>query len=111
MRLSGQTAVVTGGASGIGRSITRRFAEEGATVVVGDRRLEPARETVADIEADDGRAIAVEADVADADDVDRLIEQTVVKFDQVDTLVNNAGTGSSSRSPRSQRTSGTTSST
>ena len=80
MRLEGRTALVTGGGSGIGAAIVRRFAAEGATVWAMGRR----RET---LEASGGKPIA--GDVADADDRRRALEQT----GPLDVLVNNAGLG------------------
>jgi NAD(P)-dependent dehydrogenase (short-subunit alcohol dehydrogenase family) len=83
-RLDGRTALVTGGGSGIGRAISRRFAAEGASVVVADVVGERAEETAAEI---GGRA--VQADVTVADDVARMVEAAGA----VEVLVNNAGGG------------------
>jgi NAD(P)-dependent dehydrogenase (short-subunit alcohol dehydrogenase family) len=83
-RLEGKTAIVTGGGSGIGRAICRRFAAEGASVVVADVVGERAEEVAAEI---GGRA--VQADVKVAADVARMVEAA----ERVDVLVNNAGYG------------------
>jgi 2-hydroxycyclohexanecarboxyl-CoA dehydrogenase len=83
MRLEGRTALVTGGASGIGAATARRLAAEGAEVVVADLDLEGARDVVAEL---DGRAVAM--DVADVASVRAGVEE----IGHVDVLVNNAGT-------------------
>lgn len=95
MRLSDKTAIVTGGTSGIGRSIATELAAEGAAVAVGDVRETP-RESTADptapaIREDGGEAIFVETDVSSDADAEELVERTVEAFDGVDILVNNAG--------------------
>jgi meso-butanediol dehydrogenase / (S,S)-butanediol dehydrogenase / diacetyl reductase len=83
-RLDGRTAIVTGGGSGIGRAICRRFASDGASVVVADLVGERAEEVAAEV---GGRA--VQADVTAAADVVRMAAET----GRVDVLVNNAGGG------------------
>ena len=88
-RLAGRVAVVTGSASGIGRAIALRFAEEAATVVVSDVRRGPregGRPTHEVIGAD-----FVEADVSSWDQVDRLVTGTVERHGRLDVIVNNAG--------------------
>ena len=83
-RLDGRTALVTGGGSGIGRAISRRFASDGASVVVADLVGERAEEVAAEV---GGRA--VQADVTAAADVERMAAEA----GRVDVLVNNAGGG------------------
>jgi meso-butanediol dehydrogenase / (S,S)-butanediol dehydrogenase / diacetyl reductase len=83
-RLSGKRALVTGGGSGIGRATCRRFASEGATVVVADLLGERAEEVAAEI-----GGTAVQADVTVAADVERMVEAA----GRIDVLVNNAGGG------------------
>jgi glucose 1-dehydrogenase len=90
-RLSGSIAVVTGGASGLGRAIALRFASEGASVVVGDVRREPAEGGTPTGELLGERGMFVEADVARWDDVDRLIGASVERFGRLDVMVANAG--------------------
>jgi 2-hydroxycyclohexanecarboxyl-CoA dehydrogenase len=87
MRLEGRTALVTGGAGGIGAATARRLAAEGARVAVGDLDLDTAREVAADI---DGLATAL--DVTDTASVGRAVAQVGDAFGPVDVLVNNAGT-------------------
>ena len=94
MGLEGQTAVVTGASSGIGRAVARALATEGASVVVTARRADRLSEVVEEITAAGGEALAVAADVAEEGDVDRLHNATVERFGTVDVLVNNVGVGS-----------------
>ena len=90
-RLQGKIAVVTGAGSGIGRAIARRFADEGASVVVAGRRFYKCEETVAGIEAAGGAATPIQTDVADEGQVSALVSETVRRFGRLDILVNNAG--------------------
>jgi NAD(P)-dependent dehydrogenase (short-subunit alcohol dehydrogenase family) len=90
-RLAGQVAIVTGGGQGIGGAISRRFAREGARVVLAQRTLAIAEELAATIRAEGGQAVAVRADVTSRADIDALVERTVEAFGPPTTLVNNAG--------------------
>lgn len=90
-RLTGRTAVVTGSSSGIGRSVARRFAAEGANVVTNSRALERAESTAEEIREAGGEAIAVEADVSDRDQAGELVDSAVGEFGEIDIMVNNAG--------------------
>ena len=92
MDFTGRTAVVTGGASGIGRATARRLASEGAHVVVTDVDLDGGHETVSMIEADGGSASVRELDVTDEQAVETVLE-TVADDRGLDVLVNNAGLG------------------
>jgi NAD(P)-dependent dehydrogenase (short-subunit alcohol dehydrogenase family) len=90
--VAGQTAIVTGASSGIGKTIAERFAAEGADVVVCSREQENVDPVAEGIhEGDGGRALAVECDVTDRDAVEALVEATVEEFGGLDCLVNNAG--------------------
>ena len=90
--LTGRTVLVTGAGKGIGAGIARRFAEAGADVVVSYRSSDAgARATVAGIEAQGGRAIAVSADVTRTEDVKQLIDRTLAAFGRLDIAINNAG--------------------
>jgi len=86
MRLKDRVAIVTGGGSGIGAAICRRFVEEGAKVVIVDRRREGG-----DAVARETGAVFVEADVASDADVRRMIATAVEQFGRLDIVVNNAG--------------------
>jgi 3-oxoacyl-[acyl-carrier protein] reductase len=91
-KLEGKVAVVTGAAKGIGASIARHLAEEGAAVVVNyASSKDGADRVVADIVAKGLRAITVQADIARAADVERLFAETARAFGRLDILVNNAG--------------------
>ena len=90
-RLKDKVAIVTGGSSGIGKAIALRFGTEGATVVVTARRMALCEQTVAQIAKNGGEAWAIQTDVAEERQVDRLIEETVNRYGRLDILVNNAG--------------------
>ena len=85
-RLEGKVAVITGGASGIGRESARRFAQEGARVCVADLADDPGEEMAAEIDG-----LFVHADVTDPDDVQRMYRETAERFGGLDVLFNNAG--------------------
>ncbi len=90
--LSDRHALVTGGGSGIGAAIARRLAEAGADVAISYRTsAEGAGATVATIEGLGCRAVAIEANVADASSVSRLIDKTVAALGGLDMVINNAG--------------------
>jgi len=91
--LTGKVAIVTGSSRGIGRGIAERLARDGASVVVNYvGSQETAREAVGAIEQGGGTATAVQADVSDPGDVERLFSQTLDQFGRVDIVVANAGT-------------------
>ena len=88
--LSGQTAVITGGAQGLGFAIAERFVAEGARVVLGDVNLE-ATEVAAKQLGGSDVALAVQCDVTQSADVDTLVRTAVEPFGGLDIMVNNAG--------------------
>jgi len=91
-KLSGKVAVVTGASKGIGAGIAKGLAAEGASVVVNySSSKEGADRVVAEINKQGGKAIAVQGDVAEAADVQRIFEETNRAFGRLDVLVNNAG--------------------
>jgi 3-oxoacyl-[acyl-carrier protein] reductase len=91
-KLKGKVAVVTGASKGIGAGIAKALAAEGAAVVVNySSSKEEAERVVKEITSGEGKAIAVQANVAKASDVQRLFVDTLDAFGQVDVLVNNAG--------------------
>lgn len=92
MRLTNKTAIVTGAGTGLGREIARRFAAEGARVVVAD--IARAQETAAEIRAEGYEAIAVETDISSESSVNNLVETVVATFQSVDILINNAAIAS-----------------
>ncbi|WIV66904.1 SDR family NAD(P)-dependent oxidoreductase [Natrialbaceae archaeon AArc-T1-2] len=83
--------VVTGGASGIGRSVALEFADEGASVVVTDVDEDGLEEVVDEIDADGGEAISVVGDVADPDSVEVIVDRATEAYGTIDVLCNNAG--------------------
>jgi 2-deoxy-D-gluconate 3-dehydrogenase len=90
--LSGQTALITGGATGIGRGIADRLHEAGAAIVIADQDAEGAATAAADLDARRaGSAHGVVGDVTIRADVDAMVAATVERFGGVDILVNNAG--------------------
>src|SRR5438132_1378904 len=92
-KLAGKVAVVTGGSRGIGAAIAKRLATDGASVAVTySKGADAATSVVKAIERAGGRAIAIQADAADADAVKAAVEKTVATFGRLDILVNNAGT-------------------
>jgi acetoin reductase-like protein len=93
MKLSGKVAIVTGGAQGMGRAICLRYAQEGARVVVSDLNLTGAQSVVDEITRAEGQAVAVQVDVRDPEQVQRMVDTAVEQFGGLDILVNNAGVG------------------
>lgn len=91
MRLANKIALVTGAGSGIGRGIARRFAVEGASLVLSDITMSGMQETVALIEEAGGQAIAVVGDVVMRADAERMVVAAVTRWGRLDIAVNNAG--------------------
>jgi 3-oxoacyl-[acyl-carrier protein] reductase len=92
MRLTGKTAIVTGGGSGFGEGIAKTFAREGANVVVNDLNAPAAERVASEIAIAGGKAIAVPGNVAQRDDWRTLREAALEDFGSVQIVVNNAGT-------------------
>jgi len=94
-RLAGKTAVITGGASGIGFETARRFLEEGANVLIGDYNESAAATAVSTLKAEgfDGRIDSRRADVSQETDVENLLQSAVSIFGKLDIVFNNAGIG------------------
>ena len=90
--LAGQTAVITGSSTGLGRNIAERYAAEGANVVTNSRSKDRAVEAAEAIRDAGGDAIGVEADVTKKDDVIELVDAAVDEYGSLDVMVNNAGT-------------------
>lgn len=91
MRLSGKVAVVTGGGSGFGEGIAKRFAAEGASVVIGDLNLAGAERVAGEINKAGHKALPVAADVSQGGQMKTLVEAAVEAFGGLDIMVNNAG--------------------
>mgnify|MGYP002040194660 FL=1 len=96
--LTGKVAIITGSSRGIGKAIAERLAEHGAKVVISSRKAGPCDEVAAEIngkygaKADEPRAIAVPANIASKEDLQRLVDETNAAFGQIDILVCNAAT-------------------
>ncbi len=89
--LSGRVALVTGGGSGIGRSMCEGLAEFGADVVIADLNEETAQETAGLLDRFGHRSMAIKVDVTKAAEVNNMVNETVKKFGTIDILINNAG--------------------
>ncbi len=92
-RLDGKVALITGGGVGIGAAIARLFAREGAAVVITGRRKEMLERLVLEVEAEQGRALAIAGSVTDEAHVRAAVSQAMRTFGQINVLVNNAGVG------------------
>ena len=92
-QLDGKVALITGASKGIGRVMSRLFAQEGAAVVCAARSRDLVEETAGLVKAAGGRAVAVAGDAATEGDVKRMIETGVGAFGKLDVLINNAGDG------------------
>ncbi|HEV2490345.1 MAG TPA: SDR family NAD(P)-dependent oxidoreductase [Candidatus Acidoferrales bacterium] len=91
MLLEGKVAIITGGGRGIGRAIARRFAAEGAAVLISARSKKEIEQVADEIRAAGQRATAIPADVSQEADCRKIIKEAERKFGRVDILVNNAG--------------------
>ncbi len=89
--LDGKVIIITGGGTGLGRSMAFRLAEEGADIVVAARRVPPLEETAAGVRERGRKALIVPTDVTDTAQVNRLIEKTLAEMGKIDVLINNAG--------------------
>lgn len=91
MQLKDKVALVTGGGRGIGRAIALRFAGEGADVAVSARTRDEVERVAEELSATGRRAVAIPADISRADQVHRMVQETLKTFGRIDILVNNAG--------------------
>src|SRR5579883_1302293 len=87
MRIENKNAIITGGASGIGRATARRFAAEGANVLIADRNGAAAQQLARELEGLGRKAIAHQVDVSDESRVDAMVERAVRELGGVDILV------------------------
>lgn len=91
MRLQGRVAIITGAGGDLGRGMAFRLAEEGARLMINDKNLEKAKETVRLVVERGGQAMAHGADVTKAQEVQEMIDQVIKEWGHLDILVNNAG--------------------
>ena len=91
MLLQNRVAVITGSASGMGKAMALRFAQEGCDIVVTDLNLAGAEKVAEEIKSGGRKAVAVQADIANSKDIKSMIEKSAQIFGKIDILVNNAG--------------------
>jgi 3-oxoacyl-[acyl-carrier protein] reductase len=90
-RLENKVAVITGGADGLGRAASLKFATEGAQVIIWDMNEEKANLTLAEIDASGGKAFFAKVNTASYTEVDHATQDTINRFGRIDILINNAG--------------------
>jgi len=90
MRLRDKVAIVTGGGTGIGKATAAAFASEGAKLVVTARTLSRLEKAAEDIKSRGGEAKAIQTDISDEKQVQRMVAQTLNEYGQIDILVNNS---------------------
>lgn len=90
-RLAGKSALISGGASGLGEAQAILYAREGASVLIGDVQADKGHAVVAAIESEGGKAAVIHLDVSDANSWDAAVADAVARFGKLTTLVNNAG--------------------
>jgi NAD(P)-dependent dehydrogenase (short-subunit alcohol dehydrogenase family) len=91
--MTGNVAIVTGAANGLGRAIAIRLSEEGATIVAADIDEGNGREVVDELKKNDRQASFVKLDLKDEKDVKSMVAKMIEKYKKIDILVNNAGIG------------------
>jgi len=89
--IEGKVVVITGASSGLGEAAARLLSAQGATVVLGARRLERIEALAGELTAAGGRALAIRTDVTDHRQVKRLVDEAVRAFGRIDVMINNAG--------------------
>lgn len=89
--IAGKVVVITGASSGLGEATARHLSAQGATVVLGARRVERIQALADELDGNGGRALAVRTDVTDRAQVQRLVDSAVGSFGRVDVMINNAG--------------------
>ncbi|HZG61282.1 MAG TPA: 2,4-dienoyl-CoA reductase [Anoxybacillus sp.] len=88
--MNGKVIIVTGGSSGMGKYMAKRFVQEGANVVITGRRLEALEETKKEIESKAGKVLPIQMDVRDPELVAEMVRRTDEEFGRIDALINNA---------------------
>ena len=91
MNLFKKTFIVTGASSGIGASLSKKLAQNGANVVCAARRIDKLEQIVSDIKSQGSTALAIQADITNLQHCQSLVEKTILEYGQLDALVLNAG--------------------
>jgi NAD(P)-dependent dehydrogenase (short-subunit alcohol dehydrogenase family) len=91
MRLKDKIAIITGGGKGIGRAISSAFALEGANVVLAARTRSTLEEAAEAIRTQGGTALAIQTDITDEGQIERMVAETIEAYGRIDILVNNSG--------------------
>ena len=91
MKLEGKVAIITGSSKGMGKATAKRFAEEGAAVVVNSRHVVEVDQVVKEIQTSGGKAIGIVADVSKEAEVQNMVKKTLDNFGAIHILVNTAG--------------------
>ena len=89
--IEGKVVVITGASSGMGEAAARHLVAQGASVVLGARRIERLQSLADELNNQGGKALAVETDVTDPNQVQRLVDEAVQRYGRVDVIINNAG--------------------
>ena len=90
MRFQGKVAIVTGGSKGLGKTIAKQLAHEGASVVINGRDVNALEEATQEIRREGGQITAIQADVSKSKDVKAMIDKVIEDYDRIDILINNA---------------------
>ena len=90
-RHAGKVAIITGAGQGIGRGVAKRLAQEGARIVIAEFNADNAEDAAQEIMGQGGEALAYPIDIADVDQIPRMVNDIVARFGRIDILVNNAG--------------------
>src|SRR5215831_19796633 len=89
--IEGKVVVITGASSGLGEAAARHLSAQGASVVLGARRVERLQSLADELSCGGGKALAVETDVSKCDEVKRLVDAAVQTHGRIDVMINNAG--------------------
>ncbi len=89
--IAGKIVVITGASSGLGEATARHLSEQGAVVVLGARRIDRIAALAKELAGSEGKAIAVQTDVTQCEQVKKLVEAAVEKYGRIDVMINNAG--------------------